>query len=142
MAKKDDETIEIDMSPDETRRLLESEDEKSKDLNKYAGNLPEPLKGRAQKIYNRLKKVYTGQVALDEWYGGFALSINPERDIEGWEWIAHEYEKRKKKSLLRSRIFQNVLAESKQKWQTGGAKETAIKIKQHQERGLSVSQLS
>ena len=123
MAKEDDETIEISMSPDEARRLLESQDEKSKDLDKYADNLPEPLRVRAKEIYDRLKEAYTGQVTLDDWYGGFAVSIKPEKDIEGWEWIADEYEKRKKKSLFRSRksIFQEVLEESKQEWPTGVA---------------------
>jgi hypothetical protein len=60
---------------------------------------------------------------LDDWYGGFAASTKPEKDIEGWEWIANEYEKRKKKSFLRSgkSIFQKVLEESKQKWPTGVA---------------------
>ena len=123
MAKEDDETIEMDMPPEEARRLLGSQDEKSEDLDKHSDNFPEPLKVRAKEIYDRLKKVYTGQVTLDDWYGGFAVSIKPEKDIEVWEWIADEYEKRKRKSLLRSRksIFQKVLEESKQKWPTGVA---------------------
>ena len=123
MAKEDDETIEMDMPPEEARRLLESQDEKSEDLDKHSDNFPEPLKVRAKEIYDRLKKVYTGQVTLDDWSGGFAVSIKPEKDIEGWEWIADEYEKRKNKFRLRSRkgIFQKVLEESKQKWPTGVA---------------------
>jgi hypothetical protein len=121
MAIQDDETFEISMSPEEAKRLLEGQEEQSKDLDRYAVNLAEPLKVRAEKIHDRLRKVYTGQVTLDDWYGGFAVSTRPERDIEGWEWIADEYEKRKKKSLLRSgkSIFQEVLEESKQKWPTG-----------------------
>lgn len=121
MANSDDETIEIGMSPDEARRILESQDEGSEDLDKYADNLSEQLKARAKGIYDRLKKVYTGQVTLDDWYGGFAVSANPEKDIEGWEWIADEYERRKRKAFLRSgkSIFQEVLEESKQKWPTG-----------------------
>jgi len=121
MGREDDETIEMDMPPEEARRLLEGLDEKSEDLDKHSDTFSEPLKVRAKEIYDRLKKIYTGQVTLDDWYGGFAACIKPEKDIEGWEWIADEYEKRRKKSLLRSRktIFQKVLEESKQKWPTG-----------------------
>jgi hypothetical protein len=123
MAREDDETIEMDMPPEEARRLLESQDEKSEDLDKHSDNFSEPLKVRAKEIYDRLKKIYTGQVTLDDWYGGFAVSIKPEKDIEGWEWIADECEKRRKKFFLRSRktIFKKVLEESKQKWPTGVA---------------------
>ena len=84
MATEDDETIEMDMPPEEARRLLESQDEKSEDLDEHSDNFPEPLKVRAKEIYDRLKKVYTGQVTLDDWYDGFAVSIKPEKDIEGW----------------------------------------------------------
>jgi len=123
MANQDDETIEMDMPTEEARILLEGLDEKSEDLDKHSGNLPEPLNVRATKIYDRLKKVYTSQVTLDDWHKGFAASIKPEKDIEAWEWIADEYEKRKKKSFLRPgrSIFQKVLQESKQKWPTGVA---------------------
>ena len=123
MAKEDDETLEMDMPPEEARRLLESLDKKSEDLDKHSDNFPELLKVRTKTIYDRLKNIYTGQVTLDDWYGGFAVSIKPEKDIEGWEWIADEYEQRKKKFLLRSRksIFQKVVEESKQKWPTGVA---------------------
>jgi len=121
MAKEDDETIEMDMPPEEARRLLGSLDEKSEDSEEHPDNFPEPLKVRAKKIYDRLKKVYTDQVSLDDWYGGFAASTKPEKDIESWEWIADEYEKRKKKSFLRSgkSNLQKVLEESKKKWPTG-----------------------
>ena len=121
MATQDDETIEMDMPPEEARRLLGDLDEKSEELDKDSDNFPEPLKVRAKEIYDRLKKIYAGQVTLDDWYGGFAACIKPEKDIESWEWIADEYEKRRKKSLLRSRksIFQKVLEESKQKWPSG-----------------------
>ena len=121
MAIQDDETLEMDMPPEEARRLLGDLDEKSEDLDKPPDNFPEPLKVRAKGIYDRLKNVYTDEVSLDDWYGGFATSTTPVKDVEGWEWIADEYEKRKKKSFLRSskNIFKKVLEESKKKWPTG-----------------------
>ena len=46
MAKEDDETIEMDMPPEAARRLLESLDERSEDLDAHSDKFPEPLKVR------------------------------------------------------------------------------------------------
>jgi len=58
MAKEDDETIEMDMPPEEARRLLESLDERSEDLDTHSENFPEPLKYGRKHIWQAEKSIY------------------------------------------------------------------------------------
>ena len=84
------------------------------DFEKQAHRLSVPLKERAQKLYNRLKEVWTGQHSLEYWYGGFAVENSPEAEIEFWERVADEYEKRIEQFPVRPRdsVFKNVMADA------------------------------
>ena len=84
------------------------------DFEKCAHRLSVPLKERAKKLYDRLKEVWTGQHSLEYWYGGFAVERSPATEIEFWERVADEYEKRIEKFPVRPRdsVFKNVMADA------------------------------
>jgi len=56
----------------------------------------------------------TGQHSLEYWYGGFAVERSPATEIEFWERVADEYEKRIEKFPVRPRdsVFKNVMADA------------------------------
>jgi hypothetical protein len=94
-------------------KMAETPDEE-KNFEEYAHLLSVPLKERAKKLYDRLEEVWTGQHSLEYWYGGFAVERSPETEIEFWERVADEYEKKIEEFPVRPRdsVFKNVMADA------------------------------
>jgi hypothetical protein len=83
---------------------------------RYHDSLPVELTRRLTKIYQRLEEVpFINKQQMESWQERFCYSPEPEREIDVWEWIAGEYEKRTagiEDERKKNRIFKGLLSES------------------------------
>ena len=83
---------------------------------RYHERLPKRLTDRLSKIYQRLQEVpYINKQEIEKWQERFCYSPEPEREVDIWEWMAKEYEKRTvgmQDQKEKNRIFKRLLSES------------------------------
>jgi hypothetical protein len=115
-------TNNVVMTPQQFKDLLDKQDEKPEEWAALADNLPDGLKERARAVWEALAEFREYFVpaeyrqSLEYWYGGFAVSAMPERDIESWEWMAREFLARIEKfpAFSRKNIWRGVVKESRE----------------------------